>query len=447
MKRLICLLTLVCLFTLPALAKSEISSGCPSSGLAAFKAASNVTATFATSGNTATYFFASLTTENPVNGVPGLVKYCVYVSTQPNSITVQAMGADGSAWLIRKGPKAFAFVRPGGNKSNIELNGTGTTMGTATWSSGVPTDQTILLHIADPTVCASFYGGSPPTCFVKPNPALACNLGDTTVAYNAIPFGVVNCGPPSEAFEGTATNEFGDEVGLAGTAKELVSLNVVFNSYGCSVKGNWSKGTTDPCVTNSGDTFDVPITATIYTGDDCHAGACIPGGEIAHVTPTFTIPYRPSADAVKCPGNVSGSGAEDGSQWFNPLAKGGAGGCQYSIVKVLTFNFPSNITLPDKVIWTVAFNTTHSGYNPTGSPGTDSCFTTFPGGCGYDSLNVGTLSFPGAPYAGTDVDEDVAFRSFWIGNYPPPYGNGTLQKLESETGWMGFRPLGEITTK
>jgi hypothetical protein len=44
------------------------------------------------------------------------------------------------------------------------------------------------------------------------------------------------------------------------------------------------------------------------------------------------------------------------------------------------------------------------------------------------------VRFAGAPYAGTDVDEDVAFRS--------DQGNGDV--LASETGWTGYRPLGEI---
>jgi hypothetical protein len=96
----------------------------------------------------------------------------------------------------------------------------------------------------------------------------------------------------------------------------------------------------------------------------------------------------------------------------------------------ITFTFPSGTTFSsgDKVIWTVAFKTSTEGYNPIGA-----CASSDPG-CGYDGLNVGTMSFAGAPYAGTDVDEDVAFRS--------DQGNGDV--LASETGWTGYRPLGEI---
>ena len=55
-------------------------------------------------------------------------------------------------------------------------------------------------------------------------------------------------------------------------------------------------------------------------------------------------------------------------------------------------------------------------------------------GCGYDSLNVGAKSYPNAPYAGADVDADVAFIS-WGAN-----GN----TLGSDSGWAPNRPLGQI---
>jgi hypothetical protein len=111
---------------------------------------------------------------------------------------------------------------------------------------------------------------------------------------------------------------------------------------------------------------------------------------------------------------------------------------------VLTFTFPRGITVPNEVIWTVTFNTTHSGYTPIGE--STICFTS-PGGCAYDSLNVGSETFPGAPYAGIDVDPDVAFVSFWQGGYPPPFGGATLESLQSEAGFTNYKPQGEIATK
>jgi hypothetical protein len=182
------------------------------------------------------------------------------------------------------------------------------------------------------------------------------------------------------------------------------------------------------------------------------------------VTTNQTIPFRPSADPVNCPGDPYGYAS--GSRWFNTLntTAGPSGTCQYSIATVLTFNFPTPlVAAPNSgdVIWTVAFNTTHSGYVPIGESQT--CYTSA-GGCGYDSLNVGTKSYPNAPYAGTDVDVSVVWYSYYAGsgvptNYPPPYGSGVLTPttgIESFTTtpqnppatWgTGDRPLGEIFTQ
>jgi hypothetical protein len=95
---------------------------------------------------------------------------------------------------------------------------------------------------------------------------------------------------------------------------------------------------------------------------------------------------------------------------------------------VLTFNFPAGTTLPDQVIWTVAFNTSTAGYTPVGAA---SCQSDS-GGCPYDSLNVGAKTYTGAPYAGTDTNQDQAFIS--VGGNP----------LQVDTGWSSFRPLSEI---
>jgi hypothetical protein len=169
------------------------------------------------------------------------------------------------------------------------------------------------------------------------------------------------------------------------------------------------------------DAFELthPITATIYDGN---------GVQLAQVTQPQTIPFRPTADP-SCPANSGPAPA--GAAWFNPLAPGG-GACQNSIGKVLTFNFPAGTPLPNTVIWTVAFNTSTAGYSPIGSATCQSD----PGGCPYDSLNVGAKTYAGAPYAGTDIQEDEAFRS----------SGGPGAPLLAETGWSANRPLGEIIT-
>ena len=400
------------------------SNVCPgANALDNFLTAANVGAAFTNTGNETEYTFVSLVDENPVNGVPGLAAYCVYASSTPTDVTINSsvVGADGSAWLISGKSKSFGFVRPKGAKSDIPLDGSTLTMGTATWASAAPETQTILLHIDDPSACSTLYGTALTTCFVKPTEVSLLPICDrgapdlTNVAYTAIPRDAVDCGPPSWAFEAEQTAEFGDAVGLVSTATNLKSLTVLFNSYGCSDSGRWYTG---DCKTTPGTTFTIPITATIYAlgpGNTVGAAIATSGPQ------TFNIAYRPSADS-SCTGTDAGG-------WYNSVAQR----CEFSAKQLLTFNFPS-VALPTNVIWTVAFNTTHYGYAPIGEATSCYNFGAAPG-CGYDSLNVGTKSYPNAPFAGTDLVEAEA----WLAKAPSP-----LILLGPVTDFTGFRPLGQI---
>jgi hypothetical protein len=446
-------------------ASAATSSGCPSSKtVGSLPTDSKVQATFSTSNKTTTYMFSSLTNENPVGGVPGLIKYCVYPTTPsalPTAHTVTATTT--KLWVYATGSNNFAFVRPGGDKSDIPLDGTtNIPMGTATWSA-VPQTQTIILHINDPTVCQQLFPGSTTgTCFVKPSAGPICNAGDTNVAYNAMPFDVVDCLNPAIGFEATTASEFGNEVNLAGTARNLDSLKVDFQDFACGTSGHWSGTTQDlanqpsPCVTAPGATFTWPITANIYDPSNLTT-------PIATTTIIQTIPFRPSADATgHCTGAV---GTTNGSnKWWNPNAVGG-GKCQNSIGVVLTFNGftppgggPAP-TLPDTVVWTVAFSTTHYGNPPVGENTT--CFMSVQAndqnpGCPYDSLNVGDngntgganfldSAISGAPYAGSDATPGAAFVNYADGSFYCSGGAGGSLRLDAGC-WDGLRPLGEIIT-
>ncbi len=155
------------------------------------KVASNlVGASFSTSGSTTTYKFSSAN-ESSSGGVPGLQEYCVYpqgssplLPTLAN-IMPQAVGANGSAWDKSLGGDNFSFDRPNGAPSNIPLDGSTVTMGTATWSGSVPTSQTILLHINDAAECDKLYSGNPGTCFVLPGTPQQAK--DLTVSKTATP--------------------------------------------------------------------------------------------------------------------------------------------------------------------------------------------------------------------------------------------------------------------
>src|SRR5262245_35971643 len=258
------------------------NGGCPT-GTTGLPTASNVGA--ASSGTvTRAYTLSSWANENPVNGVPGLVGYCVYVDK-----TATAVSASYPGWKASKvTSKEVAFIRPGGDKTNVPLDGTtDIAIGSATFSAS-PTTQTIVLHINDAATCQALYPGSTDlTCFVlpgqKPGPVCdAAAAGDSNAAYNNIPKDVLDCNPPSQAFQAQSTSEFGDEVLLNTTSGHITSLTVEFQSWGCSVSGHWEQGATNPCVTTPGATFTHPITANIYG----KSTAGTPGALLANGTVT-----------------------------------------------------------------------------------------------------------------------------------------------------------------
>jgi uncharacterized protein YjdB len=297
------------------------------------------------------------------------------------------------------------------------------------------------------TITATLPGAAGVTGSTTVTVLAACNVGDgpSVAAYNAIPLNAGNCLPPSLGFEGNSVNEFGNGVNLAtGTGRTLVSLNVVFRSFACNVSGVWYNPN-NPCVTDpASPTFQHSITANIYavqTTDCSHGAAACPGTLLATVTPDQTIPYRPSADPMHCPNNPN--------EWFNPNdisdSVTSPGKCESGIATVLTFNFTTPVQLPDQVIWTIAFNTTHFGAPPIG---TAPCSSS-PAGCPYDSLNVGAKTYPGSPFSGSSIDPNGLFlNSAFSGTYCDN-GAGGMDFLRLDTGpscWSAYTPLGEVIT-
>ena len=163
--------------------------GCPSSNaIGNFQETSVVGASVEKGATTWTYFFSSFV-NGGTSGVPGLIQYCVYPNgSLPNSMTVSAVGADGSSFTTVMGTHQgyFGFGRATGNPSNLPMDGTqDVTMGTATWTSGAPAGQTILLHINDGSVCMALYGGWSNTCFVYPHGWLNAPCGGAPACKSA----------------------------------------------------------------------------------------------------------------------------------------------------------------------------------------------------------------------------------------------------------------------
>lgn len=210
---------------------------------------------------------------------------------------------------------------------------------------------------------------------------------------------------PSLGFEATQTSELGDAVTLApGTGRGLKSVTVTMSSWGCQD----GSGTT--CETTPGATFSVPITFTIYGTDATTV--------LATTTQTFAVPYRPSADPT----------CANPSQW-----RDGAGSCVNGLATNITFAF-KGVTVPDQLVYGIAYNTTTAGYAPVG--GSAPCVTES-GGCGYDSLNVGLVE---APFVGTQTFPGSVY---WNTNYAPFYsdgGAGGTGTFRLDTGWEGYVP-------
>ena len=221
----------------------------------------------------------------------------------------------------------------------------------------------------------------------------------------------------SWGFEATSTSEFGDYATFddTNTNRLLQNVDVLMSSWGCQ-DGTWNAGT---CSTTTEPSFSHPIAFTIYENDNGDIGSTI-----ATVTNTFSIPYRPSADPDCSGGRWQ---ASDGSPCFNGLAT------------KITFDFSSeNVTLPDSVIYGVAYSTTHYGTSPLGEGAT--CYTAS-GGCGYDALNVGSNSTE--PLIGMDDDRDGAFLNATSGGVYCDSGTGGTGTFRLDTGpgcWTGQNP-------
>ena len=238
--------------------------------------------------------------------------------------------------------------------------------------------------------------------------ALSAATAGASTIYNNLPKpkpgNVVSVG-----FQATSTSEFGGQVEFAGMARSNPAVTVMMSSWGCQ-EGSWNGGS---CKTVPGATFSQPLTLNVYEVQ----GNNEPGAQVASVTQTFNIPYRPSA-SKKCTGEQAG-------EWSH------AGECFNGKATQVTFNLGA-VTLPSKAILSVAFNTSNYGAAPLGP---QPCAAFVPSRCPYDALNVGVQDGFSNP-AGTPPT---------VGAFPAPdiaYVNGA-----PEEEWTGFQPLFEVKAR
>jgi hypothetical protein len=148
------------------------------------------------------------------------------------------------------------------------------------------------------------------------------------------------------------------------------------------------------------------------------------------------MPYRPSQDDVNCTGTSAGA-------WLDPVT----GLCKFG--KLFTIDFDlGDLTLPNRVIVSAAYNTTTWGYAPIG---TQPCDAT-PEGCPYDSLNVALTdgaTNPGGtpPSTGSDpLPNSAYFNTHTAGLYCDG-GTGGVDVFRLDSGcWTGYQPILNVST-
>ena len=194
------------------------------------------------------------------------------------------------------------------------------------------------------------------------------------------------------------TSEFGDYIQLAGTDRTLENITVGLNGWACGSGTYYVFIGSKPCSTiTPGAGFDHPITVTVYakSGDDPENNTSRPGAVLATVTQNIFVPYRPSADPVRC--------RAEPSKWYSFAD----GKCHNGHAFLATFDFSAlGVVLPTDVIVSIAYKTTPT--TTSASPVTDA-----------DLLNVGVAM--ALPTVGTDV---VPANMYLNSTEASTYGDG-----------------------
>jgi len=208
-------------------------------------------------------------------------------------------------------------------------------------------------------------------------------------------------------------------------------VSIGMSSWACE-KGAW--GGTPECTTAPGAKFSYPITLNI--NEEGPLGEV--GPLVKSVTKTFSMPYRPSQNNVKCK-NAKG---EPTGAWYS-MSKECFHGKYFKISFGLgTFKWPA------KAIVSVAYNTSDYGAEPQRPKPCDAEAA----GCFYDSLNVGLTEppeeahpTPVPPSVGTDPQPADAYQNTKYAPYYCDFGAGGTGTFRLDAGcWTGYQPLIEV---
>jgi hypothetical protein len=214
--------------------------------------------------------------------------------------------------------------------------------------------------------------------------------------YSTIP-GALPPNLPSLGYQANQTAEFGDLINL-----DLSSGDTSLSTVTVAMS-DWAKKSDWP-TTGTATGYNVDLTLNLYS---VGAGNSV-GASLGSETVNAFIPWRPEANAP-CGTGYTG---------FD-------GNCYNGSLSTVTFDFVSdNITLPNQLIYGLAFNTTTWGANPTGVPGP------------YESLNFGLSTLP--PTIGSNPFPDTAYwNTETAGDYADG-GAGGVGTFRQDTAWAPY---------
>jgi hypothetical protein len=217
-----------------------------------------------------------------------------------------------------------------------------------------------------------------------------------TAIYDSIPNPLPG-NVPSLGYQAVQTAEFGDLIQFAGPGRTLSQITIVMS--------DWALATDYPAFPGAGGpTWTHPLTLNIYNVDNSGANPA-PGALIASRTQSAAIPWRPPADP-SCSVKTQFRAAD--------------GSCYSGLAFTVTFDF-TGVTVPDEIIYGVAYDTQTYGANPIGTAGP------------YVSLNFGLAQVP--PTTGSNPFPDTAYWNTQASNYTASCPGGTFCR---DTNWTPY---------
>lgn len=205
---------------------------------------------------------------------------------------------------------------------------------------------------------------------------------------------------PSLGYQANQTAEFGDLIQFGGAGGALAQVTVLMS--------DWAKASEWPSYPGAGGpTWSHPLTLNLYTVDNSGPNPA-PGTLLATRTVTAAIPWRPAADPT-CPG---------GTAW-----RAGDGNCYNGLAFTVAFDF-TGTTVPNQIIYGLAYNTQTWGASPIGTAGP------------YCSLNFGLAVVP--PTVGSNPAPDAAYwNTSTAANYADG-GAGGVGTFRRDTAWTPY---------